>query len=430
MATWSLVGSNTDTLTASDSGTFTLPGTPAEGDIVVLVFAKTTNVGSAISVDTSGYSTGTAGLGRDLYAWKVLGATPDTDVQFSTGSGGPGAAVLMQMWRGGRAIDVTATTASSFGSGVPNCPSNTSVTDNALFLALGSSATILGGISAPSGYTNLGTHAPAATCIISSKEVTTAGAEDPAVYTATGSATWGALTLVLRNADAADPPITVSQTNLVLSTTAPTVVNPSVNNTDRIPSSGSLTLSTSAATVFATDPKSVSPSSGNLALSETAPTVAWTDNQAITVSSANVIVTTSQPDVTQLTSGEFRPQSAQLSFSTSTPTVTATDYRDITPSVAQLVVSGSAPDVLASLSASPSAGSLALSSQQPTVLVAAGDVVNPTHDPIPPMVRQRSTAAVYEELRRAQEQRAAEELAQAAKKKQDEDAIALLLLVA
>jgi len=204
--------------TGEGSENKSLPGPPSEGDLVIVVLASDANLISD-GISTSGYTVlykeNAINPGQEV-SYKVMTATPDTIVTILQ-EGTKDTAGLIQVWSGQHAttvIDTTTTTGTS-GSGMPDAPSITTVTDGALVFAVGmlDDDVVASSVTAPSGYTNLlaaeaGTDEAGATVMIASKVVTTAGAEDPDVFGGSGSDQWRSVTIAIRPAAAATTSIT------------------------------------------------------------------------------------------------------------------------------------------------------------------------------------------------------------------------------
>lgn len=211
---WTLVGELAFTV-SEGAGTEdkTLPGSPVEGDVVIVMLAGDNAIGtdSGSGIVTSGYdrfllsSDNSPGRQAGL---KVLGSTPDTVVTLDQPTAGlKPYAGLLQVWRGvdtGTPIDDTPTSATG-GTGAPDAPSFATVTDGALRVLLGflDDDDSAGASSAPSGYTDFLASdtggSTGATVMIASKVATTAGAEDPGAFTSTSDA-WAAVHFALRPA--------------------------------------------------------------------------------------------------------------------------------------------------------------------------------------------------------------------------------------
>jgi hypothetical protein len=184
-----------------------LASSPAAGDIVVVSVAMNDGTDRNIQCTTTGY-TEVADLFQQLTSgqnspiqlaayYKVL-STAETSVAFNLGVS-ISSTFVCQVWRRINAtpLDATTTTAvlGGVGAGTPDAPSITTVTNNAVVIAVGAGSVT--GISAPSGMTDFfssGAHA------ISSVLRPTAGAYDPPAFGGTppSNSTWCAATLALR----------------------------------------------------------------------------------------------------------------------------------------------------------------------------------------------------------------------------------------
>ena len=201
--------------TGSGSDTISLPGTPAEDDIVVVVRASDrslTNGTFVTSGYTSVYSNGSTNTPAARADYKRMGATPDTDVEINRPNDSRETCGIIQTFSGvdtTTAIDATAANDNG-GTGLPDPPSYTTVTDDALRIIAGylDDEAGDGNFSAPAGYSNLAdkdtdvTGTTAASVMIASKAAGTAGAENPAAFTTSGSEndSWFAIHFALRPA--------------------------------------------------------------------------------------------------------------------------------------------------------------------------------------------------------------------------------------
>ena len=218
----------------SSSFDVTLPGTVLEDDIVIYAHSADSHITTGVT--TSGYtdihtSTATDAPGFES-GYKIMGATPDTVINFNqTGDGDEDTAGVIQVWRGQDLTtpeDATPTNASS-GTGMPNVPSITTNTANALVFAIGflDDDDVASSVTAPSGYTKLlAADIPDAsgnaTTMIASKLVVSAGAEDPGVFGGSGTDAWEAATFALRQAAAGgDIDLTPGAATLALSPATP-----------------------------------------------------------------------------------------------------------------------------------------------------------------------------------------------------------------
>jgi hypothetical protein len=204
-----------------------LPASIAEDDLIVAGVAV--NANTVPSTSTSGYTTVSSdatGNPAYLVTRKFMGATPDSTITINWDT----SPTVIEAWRGvdlTTPMDATATTANG-ASGDPDCASITTVTDGAVVLAFGfldDDRVTSGGWTPPTGYTNTSsktTNEPSGSnfihcsAVVSSKEVSTAGAEDPAAYSSAGDDEWRAVTVALRPAagggDPATEPANVSVT--------------------------------------------------------------------------------------------------------------------------------------------------------------------------------------------------------------------------
>jgi len=186
----------------------TLPGSPIEGDIVI--YAHAADQAVSPGVQTAGYTdieTDHSAIdpGHDS-GWKQLGSTPDTLVTFQQTSGNEQTAGVLQVWRGADATTpLDAGPASAAGTGNPDSPEITTVTDGALVFSLGmlDDLNIADSITAPTGYTDLLAHdntssVDNACSMMASFEKASAGAENPGAFGASGSDPWDAATIAFR----------------------------------------------------------------------------------------------------------------------------------------------------------------------------------------------------------------------------------------
>lgn len=208
-AGWTLAGSTGASVT-SDGTNINLPGSPAEGDIVLV--GQGCDSQNIVAPNTSGYtqiasSGGGSSPGYELH-FKIMDAAPDSVVNLDDGNGTTQVnAVVIQVWRGvdqATPLDGVTPTTATGSFGLPNAPSITPTTDGALVFAFGvlddddDSTT-----TAPSGYSNLqaqvsGGSGGGATTMLASKVVPIAQAENPGVFGGTDSDEWFACSFCLR----------------------------------------------------------------------------------------------------------------------------------------------------------------------------------------------------------------------------------------
>lgn len=204
------IGSNSGVIAiGGGTGSVLLPGSLVENDIVIALLAADLSIGSNIS--SPGWTVLQQDAGSTIpgyvLAWKRMLVTPDTSIIINQ-NGFKQQAVAVQAFRGVNettAIDAQATPATG-STGMPNPPSITTITNNALVLAVGAmdDDASAGAATAPSGYDNLTAAETAdtatnnATVFLASKLVVTAGAEDPGSFGGTGDDQWWAHTFALR----------------------------------------------------------------------------------------------------------------------------------------------------------------------------------------------------------------------------------------
>lgn len=148
----SLVGTAVNSGLNGADLTVTFPGGVQAGDVVYGAYCETDGSDLAMSTVTSGYTEladvttiGGASPFSNLGVYrKVQGGTPDSSIQFNaSGNTSNGVAGAVMIFRGvdtSQQEDATTTTTSGGSSGVPNPISITTVTANAVVIAIGSSS--------------------------------------------------------------------------------------------------------------------------------------------------------------------------------------------------------------------------------------------------------------------------------------------------
>lgn len=209
-------GQVTVSLTALTGG---IASAAAEGDVVLAAIAYGASIDLNVSMSTSGYtevadlfSADGAKVALGVY-WKRMGATPDTTAVGLAMYNTLYRVMAVQVWRGVNAatpMDVTPITATGSNSGVPNPPSITPNTPNAVVVAVGAAAgttdAYVVSLTAPTGMDRL----VSGLTVMSSNGIATVGlaaynwaggAYDPAVFGGGNSSisdAWAAVTLALR----------------------------------------------------------------------------------------------------------------------------------------------------------------------------------------------------------------------------------------
>lgn len=193
IATITLVG------TTSSTGTsITLPAGLLEGDMVVIASVAD----STTQTLPTGYTPGQNGaINTTQYIWsyKFMGAVPDTTaVGLSSTS-----AHIAFVFRG---VDTTSpfaavTPAVSSGiTGRPDAPAVTTVTDNAVIVAMGflDDDSVASSVTAPATYTLINAEQNGSTVMTAYKTKTPAGIDDPAAFGGTGSDAWVGATFAVK----------------------------------------------------------------------------------------------------------------------------------------------------------------------------------------------------------------------------------------
>jgi hypothetical protein len=99
----------------------------------------------------------------------------------------------------------------------------------------------------------------------------------------------------------------------------------------------------------------VVPTTATLTLTTFAPTVTATQNQLVVPTTKALVITTFAPTVTASDHKVVTPTTATLTLTTFAPVVTATDHQVVTPGVAALVLTTFAPTVTATNNGPPAA---------------------------------------------------------------------------
>ena len=191
----SAVQTPTFSLTGLDDG---IASAPSIGDIVIACIAFKDGTNRDIQCTTSGYievadlfQSDSNSINFAVY-YKVLTAE-DTTVSFDLGAARTSEFVV-HVWRGQNAtpLDATTTTTTSANTGIPNSPSITTVTNNAVVIAVGAAAggttgqaAQLTDLTVPSGMTNFQVQMSLTTSVgiaIASIARPTAGAYDPPTF--------------------------------------------------------------------------------------------------------------------------------------------------------------------------------------------------------------------------------------------------------
>lgn len=197
--------------------TLTFSTTPSQNDMALVIVGTTAQDEVAPGVSTSGYTTlathtGSGG-GKPGIAvlYKVMGASPDSNV-VCTGDGhfGTGTCAVAYILREidtSTPSDQTPTTAGESSGANPDPAAITTQTDEAWVFACACSTVYDTSPGTISGYSN---HYSAAaddtrdtSICVGTKEVATAGSEDPDAFSSWSSGFWYTITVAIRPAGAA-----------------------------------------------------------------------------------------------------------------------------------------------------------------------------------------------------------------------------------
>src|SRR5574343_441605 len=160
--------------------------------------------------------------------------------------------------------------------------------------------------------------------------------------------------------------------SLTLTTFAPTVT--ATDNKTVTPSTASLTLTTFApAIVLGTV---VTPGTASLTLTTFAPSLVF--GTVVTPSTTALTLTTFAPTVTVSDNKTATPSTVALTLTTFAPTVTASDHKTVTPSTAALALTTFAPTIVTPVTVTPDTAGLTLTTFAPTASITAGTTVVPS----------------------------------------------------
>lgn len=215
--TITLRGNASNTVAGAGDVTVTLPGGMAENDIVIAAYMSNSVFDEDMAMTTSGYTeladlrandSNDTNLGVFR---KRMGGTPDSTAVFAgVGGGLDASAAAVEVLIGvdtTTSEDAATTTATGTNSAAVDNPSITTVTDDAWVVAVGA-CTEDDIPTAPSGYGDLiedqrTEFGFTSNIMIATKEITSAGAEDPGVFggiTGDTGDSWCAATVALRPA--------------------------------------------------------------------------------------------------------------------------------------------------------------------------------------------------------------------------------------
>jgi hypothetical protein len=185
------------TPTSSGTTSITLPTGLLQNDMVIICSVADNSTQTL----PTGYTNGQNGSTNSTdYRWsyKFMGATPDTTAT-GLASNSSHIAFAFRNVNTTTPFDVTTPTISTSTSGMPNPPSITTVTNNAVIVACGFlDDDELTAVTAPATYTLIRFFADSGTVMAAYKTKTPAGADDPAAFGGQGSDSWVGATFALR----------------------------------------------------------------------------------------------------------------------------------------------------------------------------------------------------------------------------------------
>ena len=185
----------------------TLPGSPKEGDIVIVYGVSDYYNSVPKAINTSGYTTiyeYTLFDPNVLIEYKVMGSTPDSVVNLTPGdTSGYNTNWIIEVWEGvSTSTPIDNTKQNNSGtSGMPDTPSFTTQTDDAVVISAGflDDDDIASSVSAPTGYSNLTANdGNNSTVMVASKTKSSSGVEDPGAFSGSGYDYWKGVTFALR----------------------------------------------------------------------------------------------------------------------------------------------------------------------------------------------------------------------------------------
>lgn len=196
--------------TVGNGATWTLPGSPIAGDLILITLASGTVIDSNefLAEGYTGNISSASGAPGRRYAYKIMPSTPDTDVDVIGNA--DIIAGIIEVWRyvdPDNPIDDNTRTTDTGTSGLPNPPSYTTVTDNAMRIiggtlddddaAASTSHATFGDVFAYD--TGRGLTAGGATAFTASLAAPTPGALDPGAFTGSaGTDAWQSTHFALR----------------------------------------------------------------------------------------------------------------------------------------------------------------------------------------------------------------------------------------
>lgn len=369
-----------------------MPSSIASGDLLIaLVHVRNagtwTNASGWTDISTlSQTGGGTVGKLNGFYkiaAGTESGTTPTWTA--STGTTGEWQVYRVTGWHGTTPPEAGTTSGDTTAANPPSLTPSWGA-DDTLWLAVAghSAASTTAWSAGPSSYSgfqvNGASSGGSAVSIASAYRQLNASSEDPGAFTVSGSNRfWSAATVAIRPAAAGGVSVIPDVASLTTTTYAPTVT--ATNNQTVVPGSAALSISAFAPTVATSNNQTVIPDTASLSTTTYAPTITITDNKIVTPGVATLTLTTYQPTVTATANVSVSPDVASLTLTTYAPIVSAGGSASVTPGIASLSITTYAPTVNATdnKTVTPGNASLTISTYTPTVAATSNVFVTPNN---------------------------------------------------
>ena len=188
----------------STTGTLTLPSGLQQNDLVIVATFRDDNTTAL----PTGYTDGQAGTSNSVnYRWarKFMPATPDTTITGLSSTAAIHIAMVFRRVNTTTPLDATSPTIATNTTGMPDPPSITTVTNNAMVVVIGYLDDDIITATAPTNFTlartaNYGSAGSGGTVMAAYRIKTPAGAENAGVFGGGGTDSWVAATIALRPA--------------------------------------------------------------------------------------------------------------------------------------------------------------------------------------------------------------------------------------
>lgn len=207
---WVLVGMVNESVNPVSTKQIDLPAGTGEGSLVIVAVSSDDYGLDNVLINTADYIqiyTSSDANPFDNVSYKVMGASPDTQIEIETLDGGSydrGAGVVIQVWNGTNTsspLNSATPTVTSSSGGMPNAPSFTPSKDGTLFVIVGmlDDDSVASSVTAPAGFGNLSASEEGAsgsvgtTVMMASFIQASAGGVDAAAFGGSGSDAWDAV---------------------------------------------------------------------------------------------------------------------------------------------------------------------------------------------------------------------------------------------